>query len=110
MTTERIIAFILLLLGVVIILYSLYASYGIFTGAQDPPEIYKAPTEQRSAGAGSEELEVQVQELLQEQLKGILPEDALPKTFNLFAWSILAGILIFGGGQVAGLGVKLLRK
>ena len=110
MTTERIIGFILLFLGVAIILFALYSSYGILTGAAEPPEIFEAPREQSVTNEGSEALEVQVQALLQDQLSSILPEDALPKTFNLFAWSILAGILIFGGGQVAGLGVKLLRK
>lgn len=99
MSVERIIGFILLLLGVVIILYALYASYGIFTGGEDPPEIFEAS---QATGVVSEEL--------QKQLESLLPDEALPKTFNLFAWSILAGILIFGGGQVAGLGVKLLKK
>jgi len=110
MNTERIIGFSLLLIGVVIILYALYASYGILTGEKEPPEIFESSTEQSAADAINGELEVQMQALLQEQLKGILPEEALPKTFNLFAWSILAGILIFGGSQIAGLGVKLLRK
>jgi len=110
MTTERVIGFSLLALGVAIILYALYASYGIFTGADDPPEIYKASEKQQAVNVSTEGMEAQVQALLQEQLKEILPDEALPKTFNLFVWSMLGGILIFGGGQIAGIGIKLLRK
>jgi hypothetical protein len=110
MTAERIIGFILLLLGAAIILYALFGSYGIFTGAQEPPEIFEASKAERTTETGSGELDAQVQALLQDQLKDILPDEAMPKAFNLFAWSILAGILIFGGSQVAGLGVKLLKK
>jgi len=48
--------------------------------------------------------------MLGEQLKGLLPTDMLPKISNLAIWSILAWILIFGGGQISSLGIKLLKS
>jgi hypothetical protein len=33
----------------------------------------------------------------------------LPKLLNLLSWSIFAGILIFAGAQIAGLGIKLIK-
>ena len=115
MTPERIIGFILLLIGVGIIFYSLYASYGIFTAASDPPEFYSVPIQggaeppkQISPLSSSEDIQAQLQDIIGQQLENILPADSIPKSLNLFIWSIFAGILIFGGSQIAGIGVKLL--
>jgi len=115
MTAERIIGFSLLLVGVGIIFYSLYVSYGIFTARQDPPEFYPVPIKadvepqkQISPPSLPEDIQAQFQDIIAQQLENILPPDSIPKSLNLFIWSIFAGILIFGGSQIAGIGVKLL--
>jgi len=110
MSIERILGFVLLAIGVGLILYSLFASYGIFTGSKEAPEIFSEPIGNEIETSVDPDDVQQLQGLMQEQLKGILPEDTIPKTLNLFTWSIFTGILIFGGGQIAGIGVKLLRK
>lgn len=118
MTAERILGFILLTVGVGVVFYSLYASYGIFTGTSDPPEFYSVPIEPPvarevaptpSQPASLEDVQGQLQDIIGQQLGNILPADAIPKTLNLFIWSIFTGILIFGGSQIAGIGVKLLQ-
>jgi hypothetical protein len=48
--------------------------------------------------------------MIGEQLKGMVPLDSLPKLLNLAVWSMLAFILIFGGAQIASLGIKLIKK
>jgi len=111
MSIERMLGFVLLIVGVVLILYSLYSSYGIFTGSRDAPEIFPDTSEKSAEVLGDlGEAEAQMEELLQRQLEGILPAETIPKSLNLFAWSIFTGILIFGGAQLAGIGVKLLKK
>lgn len=113
MTTEKIFGFILVFLGVAIILYALYSSYAIFTGAKNAPEIFLASIEKEAAstpGDGSlENIQAQLGGVFQEQLSSILPVETISKTLNLFSWSVLSGILIFGGGQLAGIGIKLLK-
>jgi hypothetical protein len=105
---KKISGFVLLLGGVVIILYSLNSSYGIFTAKNPAPEIFKA--EQKTIQkAGGQDLQAQLEGILQDQLKGLLPAGSLPALLNLVSWSIFAGILILGGGQIAGLGIKLLK-
>ncbi|KKU86734.1 MAG: ATP-dependent DNA helicase [Parcubacteria group bacterium GW2011_GWA2_47_9] len=44
-----------------------------------------------------------------QQLQGILPADSVPKMLNLTVWSIFAWLLFLGGGQIAGVGTKLLK-
>ena len=50
-----------------------------------------------------------IQEQIEKQLEKLLPKDTLPKLLNLVAWSILAGILIFGGSQISNIGIKLIK-
>lgn len=107
----------LLILGLLIICWTLYSSYNIFTGKGAVPPLFKTETEQISAqipegqfSASPGEIQEQAGKILGEQLKAILPAETLPKTLNLIVWSILAGILIFGGSQISSLGIKLLRK
>jgi hypothetical protein len=45
-----------------------------------------------------------------EQIKEMLPADAFSRILNLFVWSIFAGIFIFGGGQIANIGIKIIRS
>ena len=104
---KKILGLILLFLGLIIILYSLYSSFDIFTAKTSAPEIFKTE-ETTLSQKGGQGVEAQVQQMISEQLKGMLPVDSLPTLLNLVAWSILAGILIFGGAQISSLGIKLI--
>lgn len=98
---------VLLFLGLALILYSLYSSFNIFTGNAEAPQVFK---EQQVVQDSEEQgIQAQIQKILEQQLKGMLPFDSLINLLNLVSWSILAGILIFGGAQVAGLGIKLIK-
>ncbi len=109
---------VLLLAGVIIIGWALYSSYNVFTGKTAMPEIFNFPETIQTPTAkgkvtgtmGLEDVQGQVGQIIGEQLKGFLPVDTLPKILNLFSWSMLAGILIFGGSQISSLGIKLLKK
>ncbi|MFH1841187.1 MAG: hypothetical protein ABH800_00170 [Candidatus Nealsonbacteria bacterium] len=105
-TTGKISGFLLLFLGLAVIFYSLYSSFNIFTAKTEAPEIFVLE-KQDSVSGGS--LQIELQEAISEQLKGFLPANSLPKLFNLLAWSIFAGILIFAGTQVSILGIKLIK-
>jgi hypothetical protein len=104
---SKILGLILLLLGVAIILYTLYFSFNVFTAKAAPPEIFKL--ESQAASSGAQGLEAQFQEIVSEQLRGLIPVDSITTLLNLITWSIFAGILIFAGAQIAGLGVKLIK-
>jgi hypothetical protein len=98
---KKIIGWSLLFLGLVIIFYSLYSSYNIFITKAAAPEIFTVGEQE---GVSS-----QIQEIIQQQLKDVLPAESIIGLLNLIAWSIFAGIFIFGGAQIAGLGIKLIK-
>jgi len=117
MKSFKFFGWILLALGLIIIFYSIFNSYNIFTGKSQPPTIFKIEekektiSSQRETTQGlKEEAEKLAEEKLKEQLEAMIPVDALPRILNLASWSILAGILIFGGTQIASLGITLLKK
>ncbi len=111
----KILGWILLIAGVAVIGWALISSYNIFTGKKDSPEIFKIEVRESSPVAPEtvptipEEIQKEMEKLMEEQLKDILPADFLPRTLNLTAWSILAFIFIFGGAQISGIGIKLIR-
>jgi len=131
----KIFGWVLLVAGIAIIGWTLMSSYNIFTGKAAPPEIFALPEKEPgpltreitslpdiqaemerslraplSSPASPPPLEEEVRQMIGEQLKGILHVDTLPKLLNLAVWSMLAFILIFGGSQISGLGIKLIKK
>lgn len=116
MKLTKIFGWVLLIAGIITIIWVLYSSYNIFTAKAAAPEIFKA--EEKEAVAPDKgkipttqaELQKEMEKMIGEQLKGILPVDTLPKLLNLISWSIFAGILIFGGAQISSLGIKLIKR
>ena len=106
----------LLVAGLIIIGWTLYSSYNIFIGKADMPEIFEieeatgTTTQAGKTPTSPTEVQQEMEKMIGEQLKGLLPTDVLPKILNLTVWSMLAFILIFGGSQISGLGIKLIKK
>lgn len=114
MNFNKIVGFLLLFLGIAIIFYSLYSSFNIFTAKASAPEIFSISLDQETEREEElklkQDLEAQMEETIRKQLREVIPADFLPKLFNLISWSILAGILIFGGAQISNLGIKLIKR
>ena len=104
---KKITGAVLLFAGLAVIFYSLYSSYNIFTVKKDAPELFFV--KENSVSSVKTGAEAQAQKLLEDQLKNLLPADSIPQLLNLISWSILASILTFGGAQISGLGIKLLK-
>ena len=86
-------------------------SYNIFTAKAPAPEFFEMPKEEVSAEKGTAQgLEAQFEEMIGEQIRGLIPADSFPQLLNLAVWSMLAFILIFGGTQISSLGIKLIKK
>jgi hypothetical protein len=111
--SKTIVGWVLLVAGVALIVWALVASYNIFLGKNQIPGIF---TEQNMPKVSSTDLsqtsdtQAQLQKMLQEQLKNLIPADAISKILNLSVWSLLAFIFIFAGTKIAELGIKLLKK
>ena len=105
----KIIGFSLLIVGLVIIIGTLICSYNVFTGKAELPKLFTVQ-EKKEATTTQASIEHEIEKMITGQLEEVLPSDFMPKTFNLIAWSTLAFIFIFGGSQISGLGIKLIKK
>jgi len=119
MEINKLIGWFLLFLGIIIIGSSLISSIAIFTGKTTPPEIFTFPEKEEVKEKDSETFmlegkEINMEEVIQDQIKEIIPVESLvghlPTLFNMVSWSIFMGILIFGGSQISVLGIKLIKK
>jgi hypothetical protein len=112
----------LLFAGVAIICSTLYFSYNIFTAKSEIPEVFNiAEIEEENnlpvlpdLSKGTQGMDPEIQQeimskMVGEQINAMFPTAFLATLFNLIAWSIFAGIAIFGGGQLAGLGIRLIK-
>ena len=106
MEKNKIIGYVLLTIGVLLIAVPLWQTYNIFTGKATPAQVFMRPaslTVNQNVGA----LDIGGQ--IQNSLIKILPIDLIDNTLNLTSWLLLMWILIYGGGKIAEIGVKLLN-
>lgn len=110
MNIPKAFGWVLLILGLVLIGWTLMFSYNIFTGQGQAPAFFEYSSQDSSlAGATDGGIQGQIEKMVGEQLKGLFPIDSIAKILNLTVWSLLAFILIFGGFQIASLGIKLIK-
>jgi cytoskeletal protein RodZ len=111
----KIFGWLLLLIGLIIIGWTLVFSYNIINLKTEVPEVFKIETEQSDQPSKpltltQAQLQQELEKMIADQLTDFLPPDFLARTFNLIAWSIIAFILIFGGAQTSSLGIKMIKK
>ena len=109
MNIRRTIAIGIIVVGVAVMGYGFISSYQIFIGASEPPQLFQTPPPSQLQGTG-DPIQQGIQRALQQQIGNIIPADNITKIFNLAAWFLFAGLLTFGGSQLAGVGIKLLNK
>lgn len=122
---QKIIGWIVVFCGLALIVFTVNASFGYFTGKKDFPSVFKSPaleTRQEVLDNGvaffpvgvpdTIDPQVQMQQALNQAtsqaVASALPADSMTKILNLLSWSVFATFLVFSGAQVAGIGVKLL--
>lgn len=117
MDFTKIFGWILLIGGVTIICWTLCSSYNIFTGKSQAPDIFKIEEsldkineKGTNVPLDLNNIQAELQKMISQQMQGMVPQNAIPILLNLIIWAILTGILIFGGTQIATLGIKLVKK
>jgi hypothetical protein len=122
MYPKKIIGWILIALGLLIIIIGLYYSYTIFIGKSSVPEVFKFSDEvsseiksQQDSDADKnnltqDELQREMEKIVSSQVKDIIPQELIYKILNLISWSIFAAILFWGGGKISLIGVGMLKE
>ena len=106
METNKVIGYVLLIIGILLIVFPLLQTYNIFTGKALPAQVFSKPVAlQVNEKVGALDIQGQIQNAM---IK-IIPIDFIDNTLNLTSWLLLMWILIYGGGKIADIGVKLIK-
>lgn len=111
---KKIVGWVLLTAGVLAIAWGIWTSAQIFTAKRPVPEIFKESAVKevsgydKKTGSAEEQMQEQMQNVIGEQIGKMLPAESMTGLLNLIAWSVFMTILIFAGGKIATIGIKLL--
>lgn len=106
MELNKTIGYVLLAIGLLLIILPLYQTYGIFTGKSMPAQVFTRPI---ALKVNTQVNALDIQGQIQNALIKVIPIDFINNTLNLSTWLILMWILIFSGGKIADIGVKLIK-
>ena len=106
MEANKILGYVLLLIGLLLIILPLWQTYNIFTGKAVASQVFIRPTVLKvNQNVGVLDIQGQIQNALIR----VIPIDFVDNTLNLVTWLALMWILIYGGGKIADIGVKMLK-
>jgi len=113
--TNKIIGYVFLFLGVIIILWGVWFSYGIFTDKKPAPELFKKDSSDINLSLPNNfnidpQVQNQINSVLQSQLGTLLAGDSMNKILNLTAWSIFMAILVMACGKISTIGINLIKE
>lgn len=121
--SNKIVGWILIASGILMILWVALFSYNIFTGTREAPKIFKIESqaqecpvvaEKSANGKQLQEIEEQVKKIiegqLKEQIKEFFPPEFIAKILNLGAWALFAWIVFLAGGRISSIGIKLIKN
>lgn len=136
-TSNKVIGYSLLAIGLIVIFWSIFASYGIFTAKKEVPKVFSYNNEgivdfdnnvdnveetnidkskltdpnylKNLEAEQKAQVESAIKDQISSQIKEVIPEEFILKILNLFSWSLLAFILIFAGSKISGLGIELTK-
>lgn len=93
---EKIIGYILLALGVILIVFAIVQMFAVYSGGSSPPNLVTLSDLSLSTDQAGASVTL---------LKG----EQLSQLPNLFFWFVLMSFLMFAGGKIASLGVTMVK-
>jgi len=112
MAFSKILGIIIIFTGLSISLWGIYQAYEVYSQRISPPVFFKpvSPLEKGISKLPTKNLEFQLQSMIQKQLGNLLPARYIADLLNFIVFSVLIGLFIFGGVQIAYVGVKLIKS
>lgn len=95
------VGYALLIAGLVLIIWSVYSMYSVYTGAQAPPSVIQMSSITISLPTGQGTPSVQTE---------LLSGRDSSKLVNMSIWYALMFFVASAGGRIGGLGIKLIRE
>ena len=94
---EKIVGYILLAIGIIMIFFSVYEMMRVFTGGSPPPNLFNFS-----------DISIQMSEQAEETL--LVSGEELNKLVAMAFWYMLMFFIMWSGGKIASLGVSMIRE
>ncbi len=108
MTTNKILGYILVIAGLLLIVFVVWQAYSVFTNRASVPLLFKSAPASTEKVA-TQDIQGQINEAVKKQIGQLISPEDITKILNLISWSLLLWILIIAGGTLSGIGVKLVK-
>ena len=108
MTTNKILGYILVIAGLLLIVFVVWQAYNVFTNRASAPLLFKS-TPMSTEKVATQDIQGQINEAVKKQIGQLISPEDITKILNLISWSLLLWILIIAGGTLSGIGVKLVK-
>ena len=106
---KKILGWILIVLGLFIVLGSIYSTYLNFTGQRDFPQIFTVQ-EAEVAPQTNGGPEDQISGMIGKYIEEIIPQGTITQMLNMLAWIMFAVFLVYSGSKLVSMGAVLLRN
>jgi hypothetical protein len=94
---EKIVGYVLLAIGIIMIFFSVYEMVRVFTGGSPPPNLFNFS-----------DISIQMSEQAGETL--LVSGEELNKLAAMVFWYMLMFFIMWSGGKIASLGVSMIRE
>lgn len=122
MNAKKIIGWVLVAAGLLVIGQAINLSYQFFTGKAEFPAIFKAPSaaqavavpvaDQNKVAVSAADAQAQMQQAIgqatAQAVNGMIPLGSMEKLLNAIMWSVFATFLVYSGAKISEIGVKLI--
>jgi hypothetical protein len=106
---KKILGWILIILGLFIVLGSIYSTYLNFTGQRDFPQIFTVQ-EAEVAPQTNGGPEDQISGMIGKYIEEIIPQGTITQMLNMLAWIMFAVFRVYSGSKLVSMGAVLLRN
>jgi len=106
---KKIIGWSLIILGIIMVLGTIYSTYLNFTGQSEFPQIFTFE-EEKVTPQTAEGLEGQIGGMIGGYIKDLIPQGATTLMLNMFSWILLATFLVYSGSKLVSMGGVLVKK
>jgi hypothetical protein len=110
-TVRQFLAWVLIIMGLLIVFWDISSSYYYFSAQQEFPKVFLnsqvSTTMNTSTGNAIQD---QIGSIVKDQIKQMIPENTVTQLLNMTSWIIFASFLLWAGGKLVGMGSDFLKK
>jgi len=109
-TVRQFLAWVLIIIGLVIVFWDISSSYFYFTAQEKFPQVFVGTAVKTDTVNTGTAIQDQIGNVIKDQIKQLVPENTVTQLLNISSWIIFASFLLWAGGKLIGIGSDFLKN